>query len=63
MEVNFRPSTDVLGDLRADMMTTLIDSGRGRVGHHEVAPAGSARSGEVPTLTAMADNLMWFGTS
>ena len=35
------PPTDVLGDLRTDMMTTLIDSGIAvEVSHHEVASAG-----------------------
>jgi glutamine synthetase len=56
------PPTDVLGDLRADMMTTLIDSGiEVEVGHHEVASAGQCEIGmRFATLTSMADNLMWF---
>src|SRR5271170_1386099 len=56
------PPTDVLADLRADMMTTLIDSGIVvEVGHHEVASAGQCEIGmQFSTLTAMADNLMWF---
>jgi glutamine synthetase len=56
------PPTDVLGDLRADMMSTLIDSGiEVEVGHHEVASAGQCEIGmRFSTLTSMADNLMWF---
>jgi len=56
------PPTDVLSDLRADMMTTLIDSGiEVEVGHHEVASAGQCEIGmRFSTLTSMADNLMWF---
>ncbi|WP_437732221.1 type I glutamate--ammonia ligase [Sorangium sp. So ce1335] len=54
--------TDTLGDLRADMMTTLIESGIAvEVGHHEVASAGQCEIGiKFSTLTSMADNLMWF---
>ncbi|AUX25867.1 glutamine synthetase [Sorangium cellulosum] len=54
--------TDTLGDLRADMMSTLIDSGiTVEVGHHEVASAGQCEIGiKFSTLTSMADNLMWF---
>ncbi len=56
------PPTDVLGDLRADMMTTLIESGMEvEVGHHEVASAGQCEIGvKFSTLTTMADGLMWF---
>jgi glutamine synthetase len=56
------PPTDVLADLRADIMTTLIDSGlEVEVGHHEVATAGQCEIGvKFSTLTHMADNLMWF---
>lgn len=56
------PPTDVLADLRADIMTTLIDSGlEVEVGHHEVATAGQCEIGvKFSTLTRMADNLMWF---
>ncbi|WP_438015813.1 type I glutamate--ammonia ligase [Sorangium sp. So ce315] len=54
--------TDTLGDLRADMMTTLIETGIAvEVGHHEVASAGQCEIGiKFSTLTSMADNLMWF---
>jgi glutamine synthetase len=56
------PPTDVLHDLRADMMTTLIETGiEVEVGHHEVASAGQCEIGmRFSTLTAMADDLMWF---
>ena len=56
------PPTDVLADLRADIMTTLIESGiEVEVGHHEVATAGQCEIGvKYSTLTAMADGLMWF---
>jgi glutamine synthetase len=56
------PPTDVLGDLRQDMMSTLIASGlEVEVGHHEVASAGQCEIGmKFSTLTSMADNLMWF---
>jgi glutamine synthetase len=56
------PPTDVLGDLRQDMMTVLTESGiEVEVGHHEVASAGQCEIGmKFSTLTAMADNLMWF---
>ncbi|HRI67056.1 MAG TPA: type I glutamate--ammonia ligase [Polyangium sp.] len=53
---------DSLVDVRADMMTTLMDSGIVvEVGHHEVASAGQCEIGmKFSTLTSMADNLMWF---
>jgi glutamine synthetase len=56
------PPTDVLADLRADIMTTLIETGMEvEVGHHEVATAGQCEIGvKFSTLTAMADGLMWF---
>ena len=56
------PPTDVLCDLREEMMSTLIDSGIDvEVGHHEVASAGQCEIGmRFSTLTAMADDLMWF---
>jgi glutamine synthetase len=56
------PPTDVLADLRADIMTTLIESGiEVEVGHHEVATAGQCEIGvKFSTLTAMADALLWF---
>jgi glutamine synthetase len=56
------PPTDVLADLRAEMMTTLMEGGIDvEVGHHEVASAGQCEIGmKFSTLTAMADNLMWF---
>ena len=56
------PPTDVLHDLRGDMMTALMDSGiEVEVGHHEVASAGQCEIGmKFSTLTAMADNLLWF---
>ena len=56
------PPTDQLGDLRAQMMTSLIDSGiEVEVGHHEVASAGQCEIGmKFSTLTHMADDLMWF---
>ena len=56
------PPTDQLGDLRAQMMTSLIDSGiEVEVGHHEVASAGQCEIGvRYNTLTTMADSLMWF---
>jgi glutamine synthetase len=56
------PPTDVLGDLRQEMMTTLIESGiEVEVGHHEVASAGQCEIGiKFSTLTTMADKLMWF---
>ena len=56
------PPTDQLGDLRAQMMTSLIDSGiEVEVGHHEVASAGQCEIGmKFSTLTRMADDLMWF---
>jgi glutamine synthetase len=54
--------TDSLADLRAEMMTTLIDTGVGvEVGHHEVAAAGQCEIGiRFATLTKMADDLMWY---
>lgn len=53
---------DSLVDVRADMMTTLMDSGIVvEVGHHEVASAGQCEIGiKFSTLTSTADNLMWF---
>ncbi|MGK3999863.1 type I glutamate--ammonia ligase [Sorangium sp. So ce1024] len=56
------PPTDTLADLRANMMSTLIESGIAvEVGHHEVASAGQCEIGiKFSTLTSMADNLMWF---
>ncbi|KYF47009.1 glutamine synthetase [Sorangium cellulosum] len=56
------PPTDTLADLRADMMTTLMETGIAvEVGHHEVASAGQCEIGiKFSTLTSMADNLMWF---
>lgn len=56
------PPTDTLADLRADMMTTLMETGIAvEVGHHEVASAGQCEIGiKFATLTSMADNLMWF---
>jgi glutamine synthetase len=56
------PPTDCLADLRADMMTTLMESGiEVEVGHHEVASAGQCEIGmKFATLTKMADELMWF---
>ena len=56
------PPTDVLADLRNDMMTALIESGiQVEVGHHEVASAGQCEIGmRFATLTAMGDQLMWF---
>jgi glutamine synthetase len=56
------PPTDVLADLRADIMTTLIESGiEVEVGHHEVATAGQCEIGvKFSTLTSMADTLLWF---
>ncbi|MFO0761200.1 MAG: type I glutamate--ammonia ligase [Byssovorax sp.] len=56
------PPTDVLADLRADIMTTLMASGVDvEVGHHEVASAGQCEVGiKFATLTTMADTLMWF---
>lgn len=56
------PPTDTLGDLRADIMKTLIETGiEVEVGHHEVASAGQCEIGmRFSTLTTMADNLMWF---
>ncbi|WP_441291185.1 type I glutamate--ammonia ligase [Sorangium sp. KYC3313] len=54
--------TDTLGDLRGQMMSTLIETGIAvEVGHHEVASAGQCEIGiRFSTLTSMADNLMWF---
>ena len=56
------PPTDSLADVRADMMSTLLESGiEVEVGHHEVASAGQGEIGmRFATLTKMADNLMWF---
>jgi glutamine synthetase len=56
------PPTDTLFDLREDIMTTLMDTGIVvEVGHHEVASAGQCEIGmKFSTLTAMADDLMWF---
>ena len=56
------PPTDSLHDIRADMMTTLIETGIDvEVGHHEVASAGQCEIGvRYATLTQMADNLLWF---
>jgi glutamine synthetase len=56
------PPNDTLHDLRAAMMSTLIDSGIAvEVGHHEVATAGQCEIGmKFSQLTPMADNLMWY---
>jgi glutamine synthetase len=56
------PPTDTLHDLREEMMTVLMESGiTVEVGHHEVATAGQCELGmKFSTLTAMADNLMWY---
>lgn len=56
------PPTDALHDVRAEMMTALIDSGiQVEVGHHEVASAGQCEIGmRYSTLTAMGDDLLWF---
>lgn len=53
--------TDVLADLRAEMMTTLMETGIDvEVGHHEVAAAGQCEIGiRFNRLTRMADELMW----
>jgi glutamine synthetase len=56
------PPTDSLADIRADIMSTLIESGiQVEVGHHEVGTAGQGEIGmRFNTLTKMADNLLWF---
>ncbi|AKT43353.1 type I glutamate--ammonia ligase [Chondromyces crocatus] len=56
------PPTDVLHDLRAEMMSQLMESGiEVEVGHHEVASAGQCEIGmRFSTLTRVADNLMWY---
>jgi len=56
------PPNDCLHDLRAEMMSTLMDTGIDvEVGHHEVASAGQCEIGmKFSTLTSMADDLMWF---
>jgi glutamine synthetase len=56
------PPTDALVDVRADMMSTLIESGiHVEVGHHEVASAGQCEIGmRFSTLTSMGDDLLWF---
>lgn len=54
--------TDSMVDIRADIMTTLMDSGiEVEVGHHEVGTAGQGEIGmRFGELTKMADNLLWF---
>lgn len=54
--------TDSLGDLRADIMLALQETGiHVEIGHHEVASAGQCEIGiRFSPLTMMADNLMWF---
>ena len=49
-------------DIRADIMTTLMDSGiEVEVGHHEVGTAGQGEIGiRFNSLMKMADNLLWF---
>jgi glutamine synthetase len=56
------PPTDALADIRADMMSTLIESGiTVEVGHHEVGTAGQGEIGmRFSSLTKMGDNLLWF---
>ncbi len=56
------PPTDSMVDIRADIMTTLMDSGiQVEVGHHEVGTAGQGEIGiRFNSLTKMADNLLWF---
>jgi glutamine synthetase len=56
------PPNDCLHNLRADIMSTLMDTGiEVEVGHHEVASAGQCEIGmKFSTLTRMADDLMWF---
>jgi len=56
------PPNDSLHNLRADMMSTLIETGIDvEVGHHEVGSAGQCEIGmKFSTLTRMADDLMWF---
>lgn len=52
---------DSLVDVRADMMTVLMDSGIVvEVGHHEVASAQCEIGIKFSTLSSTADNLMWF---
>ncbi|MBK6694527.1 MAG: type I glutamate--ammonia ligase [Myxococcales bacterium] len=54
--------TDTLGDLRAEMMTTLMETGvEVEVGHHEVASGGQCELGvRFAPLLECADQLMWF---
>jgi glutamine synthetase len=54
--------TDALGDLRNDMMSTLMDTGvEVEVGHHEVASAGQCEIGmKFATMTKIADQLLWY---
>ncbi|NUP06415.1 MAG: type I glutamate--ammonia ligase [Polyangiaceae bacterium] len=56
------PPNDTLGDLRNDIMRTLMETGiHVEVGHHEVATAGQCEVGiKFNTLTKMADDLLWF---
>jgi len=56
------PPTDTHGDLRQDIMRTLLETGiHVEVGHHEVAAAGQNEIGiRFSTLTKMADDLLWF---
>ncbi|HLM74481.1 MAG TPA: type I glutamate--ammonia ligase, partial [Polyangiaceae bacterium] len=56
------PPNDCLHNLRAEMMSTLMETGIDvEVGHHEVASAGQCEIGiKFSTLTSIADNLMWF---
>jgi len=56
------PPTDSHADIRADIMSTLMESGiQVEVGHHEVGTAGQGEIGmRFNSLTKMADNLLWF---
>lgn len=56
------PPNDTLHDLRAEMMTVMMDAGLDvELGHHEVATAGQCELGlRFSTLTDMGDRLMWY---
>jgi glutamine synthetase len=56
------PPNDTLHDLRAEMMTVMMDVGiEVELGHHEVATAGQCELGmRFSTLTDMGDQLMWY---
>jgi len=56
------PPSDATADIRAAMMTALLETGvEVELGHHEVGTAGQGEIGiRFDPLTQMADKLMWF---